>query len=107
MSGLVSQILEKNLAPDKWRGSGYRSRNLSRFSLGSWAGGGEKEMPLVKVSIYTNMKRHGGRKMGSWRLSCCPIKLDICLLLVPLGLMCKGARVGHSHHVVLKSVFVE
>lgn len=49
-----------------------------------------------------NMKRHGDRKMGPWRLSSCPVKPDACLPLVP-----RGAHSSHSGHVVLKSTFVK
>lgn len=68
-SGLVWKVLEKYLTHDKWRSSGYRSGSLSRWPLGSRAGGNKKEATSVKVSIYTNMKRPGARDLAPWRLS--------------------------------------
>lgn len=59
----------------------------------SWAGGDKKETLLVKVSVYTNMKRHGARKTGLWTHSSSPLKPDTCLLLVPWGLV-QGCNVS-------------
>lgn len=43
----------------KKRSSGYRSRDLSKMSPGSWEG----EDKLETLSVCINMRRHGDRKI--------------------------------------------
>lgn len=52
----------------KRRSSGYRSRDLSKMSPGSWEG----EDKLERPSVCIHMRRQGDRQIGAWRLSSYP-----------------------------------